>query len=186
MERRGTGSFVWPSEYVQRMEHVVGSGSLHRLGYVRFPNHAFRDDDAGLNVALLGREGFLRVYFGRGRRVELADGTRWRIQATESGQQIAPVVTSSTGKLAMASLMGRRSYGIHGSDFAMTFFPVPGSDHRGSHWSLWDTDQELATFGGQTIVAATPIPLAAALLCFTLQRYGIPGESKLLPAPSSW
>lgn len=168
------------------MEQLHGSASLRRIARWRFPVYALTLDDSQQDLVLLGKDGFYRVFFGGGRRVELPDGTPWRIRAYEVGHQIVPMVTCDDGKLAAASVVGKRSYGIAGRDFAYTFFLVRQSGEAKSYWSLWNGDKESAAFSRSRVIAHDPIPLAVDLLCFTLARYGVPGEAELLPAPGGW
>ena len=76
-------------------------------------------------IAKLGRDGSLKIFFGPGRRVMLADGTEWRIKGATSGRHIVPVVKSAKGTVAFAGpLYGKRSYGITGRDFAYNIIPL--------------------------------------------------------------
>jgi hypothetical protein len=164
------------------MVTVSGPASLQRTGALTFPVARFVLEDGtpdGEVLATLGRTGWFRIFFGPGRRVELADGENWRIAATEEGPYIIPVVICDRGRLAAGSPQGDRTYVVHGRDFAYNFYPAP---HFGSHaptWTLREHERVLATFGTRTLHAAHPVPLAVALICFTLIKYGVPGDADL-------
>ena len=140
------------------------------------------EDENSEVLARLGRDGWFRVFFGRGRRVEPSDGTPWRIQGGGMGGQLVPVVTCPTGKLAVGSSVGDGAYGINGRDYAFRFFSTRSKGFDRSPWLLAEYDRELATFTRNTVHTAHPVPLAAVLLCFTLIKYGVPGEEMLPPA----
>ena len=164
------------------MEEVLGSASMKRTNVLRFPNWSLVADDGTPNgrvLAELSRDSWFWIYFGRGRRIQRPDATRWRLTAVGSGTSIVPMVVTTTGKLAIAGALGQRSYGITGPDYGFKFFPVERTGLRTSAWTLREFDLELARFGPRTIEATRPVPLAAALLCFALIRYGIPGEANL-------
>ncbi|MDF1594607.1 MAG: hypothetical protein P1T08_00730 [Acidimicrobiia bacterium] len=158
------------------MEFVLGAASVRRVGVLRFPVSIVEGED-GHVLARLGRGGWFKVFFGRGRRVELPDGTAWRVTATGAGSCIVPMVTCSGGKLAVAAPHGKRSYGINGRAYAYNIYPASQAGLR--RWSLREHETELGRFGSHSMYASHPIPLATALLCFTLIRYGVPGDADL-------
>jgi hypothetical protein len=171
------------------MEHILGSASMRRVGALAFPTFVFVREDGtseGQVLARLGRDGWFRVFFGRGRRVELPDGTEWRVTATGAGGYIEPVVTCEGGKLAVAGPRGKRSYGVNGPDFAYNFYPTNNVNLPKRTWSLREHDTDLATFRSQSMHADHPVPLAAALLCFTLIKYGVPGEASMWVPKFRW
>lgn len=174
---------------VEDMEQVVGPARLRRIGGIGFPVAEFVAEPRGGRPAVLarlGRSGWFRVFFGRGRLVELADGTRWRVEAAGSGPFIVPMVTSREGKLAVAAAHGKRSYGVNGRDYAYNLYPSHSFGLRKPTWALRHHETELATFGAKAMYAEHPVPLAAALLCFTLIAYGVPGESTLSVPELRW
>lgn len=109
----------------------------------------------------------------------LPDETAWRLTAVGEGSSIVPMVVSETGKLAVASPLRKRSYGITGRDHAYRLFPTTRVGLRTSTWTLREYDVELARFDPRTIEAGHPVPVAVALLSFALIRYGIPGEANM-------
>jgi len=160
------------------MEQVIGLASIRRVARLSFPTFVFEaTEPAEGMLARLGRDGWFRLYFGRGRRVELRDGTPWRIQAVETAGQLLPIVTCPDGKLAVGASMGARSYGIHGRDFAYSLYRSKPGVLGKSSWILREHETELATFVTGRVLAERPIPLAAALLCFTLMKHGVPSDA---------
>lgn len=160
------------------MEQVLGSASIRRVGRISFPVYVLdATQPPERTFAQLGRDGWFRLYFGRGRRVELPDGKPWRIHSVETAGQLLPIVTCPDGKLAVSVSMGARSYGIHGRDFAYSLYrSEPGVLGR-SAWILREHETELARFGAGGVHAERPIPLAAALLGFTLIKHGVPSDA---------
>lgn len=172
------------------MEHVVSAAHLRRIGWIRFPAFELVMDEPAENhrvLAKVGRGGWFKVYFGRGRRIELADGTKWRLTAMDKAGSVVPVITSETGKVAYASTTGYRSYGISGRDFAYNLYrdQEPGIGKRAT-WLLVEFDNPVGTVGATAIQAESPIPVAVALLCMSLVKFGVPGESKLGIPATQW
>ena len=115
----------------------------------------------------------------------MPNGSAWRIRGAGVGSQIVPMVTSQTGKLAVGSLLGIKSYGINGRDYAYNLYPTrPGMGR--SPRILRQHDIEVATVWSHSIRADYPVPIAAALLCFTLIKYGVPGEANLSVPKIRW
>ena len=156
---------------------------IHRIGGFGFPTDQLVSD--GTTIAKLGRDGSLKIFFGPGRRVVLADGTEWRIKGATSGRHIVPVVKAAAGTVAFTGpLYGKRNYGITGRDFAYNIVPLgkvglmtPGL------WGIRDRQDEVGRIKqrARRIDVSEPFPVAAALLAFTLVTHGIPGENDLLP-----
>ena len=169
------------------MDHVLGSATIRHIGGLAFPAAELVSAGGEPRVlARLSRDGWFRVFFGKGRRVELPTGEVWRIRAMGSGPFIAPMVTSSTGKLSVATPHGKRAYGINGRDYAYNMFPTNSFGLRKATWLLREHETELATFGSHAMYADHPVPLAAALLCFTVIKYGVPGEASLTVPALHW
>lgn len=158
---------------------------MQRVRWIRFPSSLLvqaRSPDGEQKVlARLGRDGWFRVFLGRGRRVELPDGTKWRIGSGGMGGELVPVVTCPTGRLAVGSSVGQRSYGINGKDYAYNFYPTSRKRYDQSPWMLTEHGAKLATFQADSVYAERPVPLATILICFTLIKYGVPGEGILVP-----
>ena len=164
------------------MQLITGAATVRSTGALTYPVAEVAMEDGtsdGKVLARLGREGWFRIFFGPGRRVELPSGETWRIAATEEGPYIVPVVTCDTGKLASGSPQGDRTYVVNGIDFAYNFYPAAAFGLRHPTWLLREHNLELATFAPRSLYAHHPVPLAVALVCFTLIRYGVPGDADL-------
>jgi hypothetical protein len=162
---------------------IQGVVGLRRVGRWRFPVEELTGD-AG-TIARLGRDGSIRVMFGRGRKVILADGTEWRITSVASGPLIAPLIMSSTGKIASSGVLpARRSYGINLKEISYTLIPLDRIGLRQPRqWALRRHEADIAIVDtvARTVTANEPIPVAAVLLAFTLLTHGVPGEASLMP-----
>lgn len=163
---------------------IEESAHLRRVGRFAFPTEELIDGET--DVAQLGRDGSLRIFFGPGRRVRLDDGTEWRIKSIPAGRHICPVITSEQGTIATSGpLHGERSYGINGKDYAFTLILMGKARFRGPRpWVLRRHETDIASIDDRerVIRAHQPIPIAAALMAFTLITHGIPGERDLMPA----
>ena len=170
-----------PHDMARRI--VDGEITLRRVGRWAFPVAELSAN--GATVAELGRDGSVRMFFGPGRRVRLADGTDWRIKAITQGRHITPIVVSPAGTVAIASpLPAKRSYGINLQDRGYALIPLGKTGlRRQRHWSLREHEEEVAAIDSinHTITTNEPIPLAAVLLVFALLTHGIPGEGSLMP-----
>jgi hypothetical protein len=136
-------------------------------------------------IARLGRDGSLRLFLGRGRRVRLADDTEWRVKATTFGPFIVPVIRASDGMVATSSpLAGRRCYGINGKAFGYVLVPLGRVRLLGRwEWAMRRHEVDVATIDTEQVVhTVEPVPVAAVLMALTLISHGIPGESKLRPS----
>lgn len=157
---------------------------LHHIGGFGFPTDELVSE--GRSIAKLGRDGSLKIFFGPGRKVMLADGNEWRIKATTTGRYIVPIVVSPYGTVAMAGpLDGKRSYGITGKEFAYNVVPLGRVGLRKPGlWGLLDRERPVGEIHQRRreIIADEPLPIAAVLLAFTLVAHGIPGEAALLPS----
>lgn len=176
--------FAIPDEGVRRIGPLsFPAGRLRRIRRLTFPVDELVAEEEP--IAHLGRDSSLWILFGRGRRVELADGTTWRIKAANAGPHVVPVVWSDEGTLAISGqLHAKRSYGITGKHYAYTLVPLtPVGLHGPRLWALRQDGTEIAVVEARerVIRAVEPIPIAAALLVFTLIAHGIPGEGSLMP-----
>jgi hypothetical protein len=95
-------------------------------------------------------------------------------------------VTCEQGKLALAEPAGKRSYGVMGPDYDYNLYPSDTSRHAKVTWTLREHDIQLATFAAGSMKADHPVPLAAVLVCFTVIKYGVPGEASLFVPQFSW
>ena len=160
---------------------VEGEAERRRVGSFSFPAEELVDE--GRVIAQLGRDSSLNVFFGRGRLVRLADGTEWRIKSVTSGRHIVPVIRSEAGTIATSGpLYAKRSYGINGKDYGLTLIPVGRAGWgRPAQWVLQRHETVIASVSRNSMTAHEPIPVAAALMAFTLITHGIPGEADLMP-----
>lgn len=163
---------------------ITGSIRIRRIGWFTFPHYALTEDSR--IVAELGRDSSIWIFFGPGRRIRLADGTEWRVRAATSGRLIVPVIKSSEGTVAFSGpLHAKRSYGITGKDFAYKVIPHGRVGLRGAgFWGLRRHESEVAVIDAQrrVIDASEPIPVAVALMAFTVLAHGTPGDTDLMPS----
>ena len=162
-----------------RTHHSVqGTAVLTRVGRLRFPVFELRQD--GQVLASMGRSGWIKVMLGRGQRVELADGTRWRVQALGIAGAICPaVVDADRRKIAISSLRDAK-YGINGKDYGCILYAADKQRFsRADRWIMREHETEVAAFTRYpaSVCADVPVHLGAVILAFVLMRYGIGGES---------
>lgn len=166
---------------------IQGSVRFQRVSHLGFPTEELHGD-GGL-IAQLGRDGSLRIFFGRGRRIQLADGTEWRIKSITSGRHIVPTIQSAEGRIAISGpLYAKRSYGLNGKDWGYSLIPLGRVGLRNPGlWALRRHETEVAAidFHERLVHAPEPLPLAAALLAFAVITHGIPGEADLMPTRDS-
>ncbi|NNL96597.1 MAG: hypothetical protein HKO63_00175 [Acidimicrobiia bacterium] len=165
----------------RRVPMMEGTAGRHRVGSFGFPGEKIVGEQGV--IAQLGRDSSLNVFFGRGRRVRLADGTEWRIKSVTSGRHIVPIIRSEAGTIATSGpLYAKRSYGINGKDYGLTLIPTGKAGWgRPAHWVLQRHETEIASVTQESITAHEPILVAAAVMAFTLITHGIPGEADLMP-----
>lgn len=164
---------------------ITGSVFLRRVGRLQFPVEELVGD--GGVIAQLGRDGSLRIFFGPGRRIRLADGREWRIKAVTSGRHIVPIILAEAGKVAVSSpLYATQSYGLNGKNYGLTLFPVGQAGlRRPRRWWMRRHEIDVASIDSvdRRLDALEPLPASAALMAFTLITHGIPGEADLAPSP---
>lgn len=160
---------------------MEGDARRHRLGSIKFPFEELTGEQ-GL-IAHFGRNNSLNIFFGRGRRVRLADGTEWRIKSATSGPHIVPVIRSEAGTIATSGpLFGKRCYGINGRDYAYTLIPLGQAGWvRSVRWALQLHEKQICFLTQNSITVLQPVPVAAVVMAFTLISHGIPGEADLVP-----
>lgn len=157
---------------------VLGTARLQRVGRFRFPVFEFVVDDEPL--AVLGRAGSWRIFFGRGQVIEVADGTRWRLRALGSAGAICPlIVDAESRKVAMAS-PHHGGYAVNGPDRAYHMYATKKQRFiRPNRWIVREFEDDVAeaTRTPRQIVITKPMTVATALMCLTLTVHGIPGEA---------
>jgi hypothetical protein len=162
-----------------KAERVLGKAEMQRAGR-GFPAHRLIDEHGGV-LAELGAFSWFSIYLGRGQRVRLPDGTRWRIRSRSRFSTIAPVIVDSEGRKVAEAAHGYKNYGINGRDYAYALNPDEKRRFRARRWTLRHHETTVATVGRQprAVDAAEPIPLAVVLMSFVLIQFGIPGEEEL-------
>lgn len=158
--------------------YVLGTAIVARVGRFRFPVFELRQE--GRVLASMGRTGLTRIMFGRGQRVELADGTKWRVQALGAGGAICPAVLDADKRRIAISSPREGKYGINGRDYGC--FLYAADKHRFSRadrWILRAHETELATLTRYpaSVTTSEPVHLGAIILSFALMQNGILGES---------
>ena len=173
-----------PHDFAKRVEagdnEVVGRAQLRRVGRWRFPVFELVQDEAV--VARLGRLGWLRIYFWRGTRVELADGTRWQIKAVTIGGFICPLIVDASGRKVAMARGGTGIYGLSGRDYGYTLNPGHRRRYRANAvWVLRQHEEDLAmvTRRPPTFDATAPVHLGAVLMSLVLIEYGVPDDSRI-------
>ncbi len=167
-----------PQSSVERHE-LVGRAHVRRVGRVRFPVFELVQDDAVL--ASMGRSGWLKVFLGRGQRIELADGSRWRLKSLGSGGAVCPAIFDDRKRRVSVSSLAVGGYGINGKAFGFVLYGLEKKRFgRTNRWILRRHEDEIAevTRYPQVIDATEPVHVGAALVALTLVRYGVLGESR--------
>jgi hypothetical protein len=152
---------------------------MRRVSPWGFPASALVAD--GATIALLGRMGWFRIYFGRGQRVELVDGTRWTVTSRTTGGTISPVILDRLGRKVALAGWRHGTYGINGRDYACVLHPAEAALRfgRANRWQISDQEGRLATVirSPLAVTVQRPLHLGAVLLSFALVRFGLPEES---------
>lgn len=158
---------------------MLGRAEVRRVGRLRFPVFELVQDDAVL--ASIGRAGWIKVFLGRGQRIELDDGSRWRLKSMGSAGMVCPVILDDQGRKIAVSSVVEGGYGINGKAFGFTLHVGQNKRvGRSNRWTLRHYEDEIATATRHplTVEATVPVHLGAVLMTFTLARYGVMGESK--------
>ena len=162
------------------MDHEIrGRAEVRRVGRVRFPVFELVQNDVVL--ASMGRTGWIKVFLGRGQRIELADGSRWRLKSLGSGGAICPAILDDGKRKIALSSVAEGGYGINGKAYGFALYRGEKKRFsRANRWILRHYEDEIATVTRypSVIDAAEPVHLGAVLVAFTLARYGILGESR--------
>ncbi len=155
---------------------IVGPVAVHRARLLGFPAFELRAE-VGLQVAM-GRYSALNIYFGRGQRLDLPWGARWRLTAAEQGSTLRPVVINEARQRMAMAAASIGNYGINGRDYAYTLNPAEARLGRPGRWDLFAGEDRAARFTRRPFgaVCEQPLPLPAVLLGLLLTRLAIPGE----------
>lgn len=175
-----------PDEGLTGRHLLLGRARVHRVGWWGFPVHELRQE--GERLAAMGHAGWFRIFFGRGQRVELTDGTRWLLCAVSAGSDIWPlIVDTSRRKVAVAASV-HGTYGINTRDAAYVLYPAGSGRHDRRSWRLRQFEDEVAalTRDPQVIDTIVPVPLGVVLLSFVLARYGLPSDSAAKVPAFTW
>lgn len=158
---------------------MVGRADVRRVGRVRFPVYELVQGDVVL--ASMGRTGSLKVSLGRGQRIELADGSQWRLKSLQHAGAICPVILDADKRKIALSSVATGGYGINGKEFGFTFYGGEKERFtRANRWTLRHYEDDVAIIDRYpaAIEACEPVHLGAVLLAFALVRFGILGESR--------
>ncbi len=159
---------------------VTGRAELVKAPGRGFPRYVLVED-GGRPLAELGRFSWFSIYLGRGQRVELPDGRRWRIRARSRLHTIAPVIVDQDLRKVAEAAHGYKNYGINGKDYAYVLNPDEKRRTRARRWSLRMHETDVAAIRRQPMLveAWEPIPLAVVLMSFVLMQFGVPGEDEM-------
>ena len=167
-----------------RTRYLTGTAQVRRIGLWSFPVYELVQGNAVL--ARMGRFGWLSIFLGSGQRIELANGSNWRIASVGFRGTIRPRVVNAQGQRVAVSSLAAKHYGINGKDYGYMLYPADSHWFGQSNaWVIGDRDTELARVLPHplSIEAVEPVPLSAVFLSLVLVRYGIPGElSPRVPA----
>ena len=154
-----------------------GVARNQRIARWGFPAHELVQQ--GEVLALTGRSGLWRIYFGRGQLIELSDGVRWRLSAVGTRGGLNPLIVDRLGRKIVTGAAWTGGYGINGRDYAYRL----SADRkfgmvRPDTWFLRKGEEESAVIdrSASIIEASTELPVQVVLLAFALAEYGIPGE----------
>jgi len=170
-----------------KARQVKGRVSVHRVGRWRFPVFELRQGATVL--AQMGRQGWYRIFFGTGQRIELADGSGWRLRATGRAGAICPVVVDEDQlKIVLGSpVVG--GYGVIGMTNAYKLYLTePSCLVRANRWILREHEKQVAVVSRFPLEldATRGIHIGTVLMSFALIQYGIPGENRLRAPKLNW
>ena len=158
-------------------DHMLkGRAELVRIGRFRVPVYQLVSD--GSVVATLGRIGWLRIYLGWGVRVEVDDGTHWRIRSTTVRGAVCPVIVDGERRKVSLGERGVGNYGIAGRDYGYALNPGHAPRRATAEWILRYYEDQVSTVRRKPLrfEALEPVHLGAVLMSFVLMRYGLPGD----------
>ncbi len=165
---------------------LVGKAQLRRIGWWRFPVYELTRD--GFRLALLGRAGWFKIFLGAGQRIELPDGSRWRLRSVAVAGDIWPVVVDAQQRKVALAGASHGTYGINTKDAAYVLYRA-GARRRGrSTWVLRHLEDEVAILDRNpvSILATRPVPIGVILLGIVLTKYGLPSDSAPKMPSFSW
>jgi hypothetical protein len=175
LERAGTRFGSQPMVYGDvEIERSAGGGLPYEVVH------------GGTVAAGVGWYGWLSIFLGGGQRLDLADGTRWRLQAMGWRSYISPVIVDVTGGKVAFATPGHGNYTINGKAWAFVLNPDdPAGRGRSKRWTLRERDTEVASLTRKPRAATCwePTPLAAVLLGLVVAQMGIPGENEIRLPP---
>lgn len=160
---------------------------MRRVGWWGFPTHELVVN--GDVAARLGRAGWWRIFFGRGRVIELVDGTRWRLRATGMAGAICPVVVDASFRKIALAAPAHGGYGINGANWAYVLYPAERRRlSRCNTWILREFEEDVGVVTRTPWRAETtaPVPTGAVIVALTLVVYAIPGENRLFVPEFRW
>ncbi len=137
-------------------------------------------------LAAVGRYSALNIFLGRGQRIELADGERWRLKSVKWHRYVCPRVVDSEGLRLSTSAVGPGNYAITSRDRGFTLIPAEKRPGRPRAWELLEFDEPVGRVDRNLDVNPyiarmdVEVPLHVVLLSFALAAFGIMGEKDLL------
>lgn len=187
MSNKGEERALTESHAMLGSKLMVGEAWLRRVGAFRFPVWDLVNEEETL--ARLGRISWWSIYFGFGQKVQLGDGSVWKVRSVESNGMVSALVVNSAGlKVALGST-GASGYLIVGKDFSYKLIPLRSHTiMTPNEWILSSGDAICARLQRHPlrITALAPIPVAAAVISIALVRVGIPGDKKMAFSSVSW
>lgn len=160
---------------------ISGTVRLIERGAFGFP-WATLVDANNAEIARVGRYSALNVFLGRGQRIELADGRKWRLKSRGWQRYVCPTLVDEDGLKLATSAPGVEDYAITCRDQAFTLIPAEKRPGRPRRWQLLSFNEPIAVIGRNPYVAeiTEPVPLPAVLMSFCLATIGVMGEKELV------
>jgi hypothetical protein len=142
----------------------------------------------GRLVAEVGRYSALNIFLGRGQRIRLADGTRWRVRSAPWHRYVCPRVVDGDRRRLATSAPGPGDYRVTCRERAFTLIPAEKRPGRARVWELIEFDESVARIRRNPYQAeiAEPVPLQAVVLSFALAAFGVMGEKDIAPTTTGW
>jgi hypothetical protein len=165
----------------------LGQYRLEPAGRLGFPWGRMLGPD-GAVVAEVGRYSALNIFLGRGQRIRLPDGSKWRLRSEGWHRFVCPRVVDSEKRKLATSAPGHGDYAITCRDQAFTLIPAEKRRGRARIWELLEFDEVVATVRRNPYQAELPVevPLQAILLSFALAAFGVMGEKDIAPTTLGW